>query len=85
MNVGDSVVIFRYGTPYKPSKIERETINYWIVDGDKYRKSDYHAPGDGGSYCIQPLTDEYTVYFRRRRMIFMLQQYDYKKVDTDTL
>lgn len=86
MKVGDSVTLYRYGDLFSISKIERETKMFWVVNGEKYRKTDgYEAGSSDRRYYIVPTTDEHRKERKRHRLAEALKYHNWSSYPLDKL
>ncbi len=83
MKVGDKVAVMCRGVLKSFSVIERETANFWIVEGFKYRKKDGLEAGVFDGYQIKEATKEICDKYQKDKMIARLKQtnWDYLSLE----
>ena len=87
MKVGDTVAVMFRDTIRYISVIERETANFWIVNGWKYRKKDGFEAGiyDDSRHQIREATKEDCERYQKDKMIARLKQQNWENFSTGEL
>lgn len=78
MKVGDKVAVTFRGVTTHFSVIERETANFWIVNGCKYRKKDGYEAGVYDGYRIKEATKEDCDRYQKDKMIAKLRHQNWE-------
>lgn len=85
MKVGDKVAVMSTGDLRYVSVIERETANFWIVNGFKYRKKDGYEAGVYDGYWIREATKEDCDRYQKDKMIFELKHQNWESFSLEEL
>lgn len=85
MKVGDKVAVMCRGVLKRFSVIERETANFWIVEGFKYRKKDGLETGVYAAYQIREVTKEDRDRYQKDKMIFKLKHQNWESFSLEEL